>query len=78
MCPLALFHAVIVVSVAASGESIKIILFSIYFSPFMLAYKAGNRVTAYHAYTAMLVLRYNYTLPKTYIHRKFWAGFCYV
>jgi len=44
----------------------------------MLAYKAGNRVTAYHAYTAMLVLRYNYTLPKTYIHRKFWAGFCYV
>jgi hypothetical protein len=31
MCPFALFQAGIVISVAASGESIKIILFSIYF-----------------------------------------------
>jgi hypothetical protein len=36
MRPLALFHAGIVVSVAASGESIKIILFSIYITSIVI------------------------------------------
>jgi uncharacterized RDD family membrane protein YckC len=44
MLPLALFQAGIVISVAASGESIKIILFSMFFS-FSIFYRAKRAAT---------------------------------